>query len=197
MSLRNLIKVDLISYPVKQGENRVKYLEINAGDKIGIVDIDGTSKFLNILVKYIAQSERISLKPSSFTNDIAAYPYLTGRDYLYQLGILSNMDEIEIENKILILTNTFEFYSLHKKILSFTRPMLHRLMIIGSLINSPSIAIFDGINNILDNKSKHLLRQYFINNKNITCLISCSVLEDVNDICNKIVVLRKGEIEVI
>ncbi|HKW57164.1 MAG TPA: ABC transporter ATP-binding protein [Candidatus Acidoferrum sp.] len=125
------------------------------------------------------------------------YPYLTGQEYLELVGTLRSMPRPRMKSKI----NSFlELFSLtrhrHVALGSYSKGMRQRILLISALMDNPRVLILDEPLSGLDVTSalifKNLIQSLSAKGK---IIFYCShVLEVIEKICTRLLILRKGEV---
>ena len=126
------------------------------------------------------------------------YPSLTGMEYLQLMGRLRELPEDVVNGKAADLLKLFSLY-LHRNapLASYSKGMKQRVLISSALLHDPEILIFDEPLSGLDVSSallfKHLVAELAARGKII--LYISHVLEVVEKICVKVIIIYKGEIK--
>jgi len=123
------------------------------------------------------------------------YPFLSGREYLELVGRLREIPERTLEHKI---GGLLELFSLGTDadlaIGSYSKGMRQKVLIIAALMHDPEILIFDeplsGLDVTASMVFRHLVQQLAAAGK--TILYSSHVLEVVEKLCSKVIVLHRG-----
>ncbi len=123
------------------------------------------------------------------------YPFLTGYEYLELVGRLRQMPEKTLEDKIEALLALFNLHGArHSPISSYSKGMKQKVLISAALLHNPDILIFDEPLSGLDVTSalvfRHLLTALAREGK--TILYSSHVLEVVEKVCSRVIILYKG-----
>jgi ABC-2 type transport system ATP-binding protein len=125
------------------------------------------------------------------------YSYLSGLEYLQLLGRLRGMDEALIELKAtrllkLLLLESWQY----SPISTYSKGMRQRVLIAAALLHDPKLLIFDeplsGLDVISSRLFKDLLELLAAEGKAI--LYISHVLEVVEQICRRVIVIAKGKI---
>jgi ABC-2 type transport system ATP-binding protein len=123
------------------------------------------------------------------------YNYLTARKNLEILGKISN-----VENLGKKIDETLELVGLlprsESKVKTFSQGMKQRLGIAQTLIHDPDLIILDEPANGLDPQGQKEMRQLIrrINiEKGLTILISSHILNEVEQISNRMIIINKGK----
>lgn len=125
------------------------------------------------------------------------YPYLTGQEYLELVGTLRDMPEARMKSKI---ASFLELFSLaphrHVALGSYSKGMRQRVLLISALMDNPQVLILDEPLSGLDVTSalifKSLIQSLSAKGK---IIFYCShVLEVVEKVCTRLLILRKGQV---
>jgi len=199
---RGLDVVDHVSFTIDGGDI-TGYLGPNGAGK------STTVKMLTGLVE--PTSGKILLNGRDIRRDVDAfkrrvgyvpeeahvYPSLTGMEYLQLIGRLRGMPERELNRKAEDLLALFALHlRRHSPLAAYSKGMRQRVLISGALLHDPDILIFDEPLSGLDVSSillfKHLVAELASRGK-IVLYIS-HVLEVVEKICAKVIIVYKGRI---
>lgn len=122
---------------------------------------------------------------------------IRGIDYLNFIADIYDVSEKKREEKINKFSKNFEIYNdLTKVINSYSHGMKQKLLISGALLVEPELFILDEPLGGLDPRSarilKDLMREHCANGG--TVFFSSHVLEVVENICDRIGIINKGEL---
>ena len=125
------------------------------------------------------------------------YPSMTAMEYLQLIGRLRGMRESLIEEKANALLELFGLrLRRHSPLAAYSKGMRQRVLISGALLHDPDVLIFDEPLSGLDVASillfRHLVAELAARGK-IVLYIS-HVLEVVEKLCTKVIVIYKGRI---
>jgi len=125
------------------------------------------------------------------------YSYLSGLEYLQLVGRLRGMGEALIEAKATGLLKLLNLESWqHSPISSYSKGMRQRVLIAAALLHDPKLLIFDeplsGLDVVSARLFKDLLEMLATQGKAI--LYISHVLEVVEQVCNRVIVIAKGRI---
>jgi ABC-2 type transport system ATP-binding protein len=125
------------------------------------------------------------------------YSYLSGLEYLQLVGRLRGMGEALIEAKATGLLKLLNLESWqHSPISSYSKGMRQRVLIAAALLHDPKLLIFDeplsGLDVVSARLFKDLLEMLAAQGKAI--LYISHVLEVVEQVCNRVIVIAKGRI---
>lgn len=194
----------------------ISNLEINSGEIVGIVGNNGAGKttlfrlmldlicpdkgdiWLNNL--QVAKSEDWKNFTGSYLDDSFLIDFLTPEEFFSFIGNIYHYPQDAINEKL----NSFnEFYNNEildqgrKYIRDFSAGNKQKIGISTALLINPKILILDEPFNHLDPSSQILLKRILLETNeilNTTILISSHNLYYVSEICNRIIVLNKGQI---
>lgn len=125
------------------------------------------------------------------------YGYLTGLEYLQLAGGLRGLPERFVDERA---NQLLELFSLHSSrwvpLSAYSKGMKQRILIAAALLHDPDLLIFDEAQSGLDIANsllfRHLLRALAARGKAI--LYISHVLELVEKVCDRIVVIYRGRI---
>ena len=194
--------VDDVSFVVRPGEI-VGYLGPNGSGKTttgrmltglvepssGLVLFDGC----NVSDDPIAYRRRLGYVPE----EPMLYPFLSAREQLRLLGRLRELEPTTMERKIDDLLNLFGLSdAAEQSISAYSKGMKQKVLIIGALLHDPDLLIFDEPDSGLDVSTtlvlRHLVRMLAARGKAV--LYSSHVLEMVEKLCTRVIVLHRGRI---
>ena len=125
------------------------------------------------------------------------YSYLSGLEYLQLVGRLRGLPEFLLEAKA---TSLFRLLNLeswqYSPISTYSKGMRQRVLIAAALLHDPKLLIFDeplsGLDVVSSRLFKDLLELLAAEGKAI--LYISHVLEVVEQVCNRVIVIAKGKI---
>jgi len=125
------------------------------------------------------------------------YPFLSGSEYLYLVGRLREMPEMLLSKKIEAFLQLFGLGSAaDQAIASYSKGMRQKIVISAALLHDPSVVLFDEPETGLDVATtlmlRHLVRTLAARGKAI--LYSSHILEVVERVCDRVIVLHKGNV---
>lgn len=210
ISIQNISK----SYGTKKVLN-IENLEIAKGETFGLVGNNGAGKttlfsvlldlieastgFISIDGIKVNESEAWKTKVSAFIDDTFLIGYLTPEEYFYFIGELRGKNKNEVDEFLKQFSDFFngEILNAKKYIRDLSKGNMKKVGIIGALIGTPQIIILDEPFANLDPstqiKLKNLIRDWS-KNLDSTFLISSHDLAHTTEVCERIVVINKGEL---
>lgn len=209
VEIRNLSK----SYGDKIVLNDIN-LNIHKGEIIGYIGPNGAGKSTTVKILLgMVEGYRgsVSILGQDISREMIEYKYkigyvpengevfdsLTGYEYLMFVGELYQMSEEEIEKKSKTLTKLFNLSdSLHSRINSYSKGMKQKLLIIASMIHNPDILFLDEPLSGLDANSVMVFKEILaeLSRQGKTVFYSSHIMEVVEKISNRIILINKGEI---
>jgi ABC-2 type transport system ATP-binding protein len=209
LEARHLVKrfygitvVDDVSFVVKPGEV-VGYLGPNGSGKTttgrmltglmepssGAVLLDGG----NVAADPVAYRRRLGYVPE----EPALYPFLSGREQLQLIGRLREIPSDVLERKIDTMLELFGLADAGEQSISaYSKGMKQKVLIIGALLHDPDVLIFDEPDSGLDVTAALILRHliHTLAARGKAVLYSSHVLEVVEKLCTRVIVLHRGRI---
>ncbi|MCL5263199.1 MAG: ABC transporter ATP-binding protein [Acidobacteria bacterium] len=201
-SYRSIPAIQNVSFRVKAGEI-VGYLGANGS---------GKSTTVKIVTGLLRPSEgRVLFRGEDIRSDLPRYrkflgyipeeahlyAYMSGMEYLQLVGRLRGMSERSIAAKANQLLRLLGLESWRYSPMSlYSKGMRQRVLMAASLMHNPELLIFDeplsGLDILSARLFKDLLQQLAANGKAI--LYISHVLEIVEQLCNRVLVISKGKI---
>ena len=150
----------------------------------------GTAKVLGHNIKY--KSEEIRKKLGYLPSEVNYYDGMSSRELLeYHAGFYENVDTTKIKT----LSEIFEL-DLDRKIEELSFGNKKKCAIIQSVIHEPDLLILDeptsGLDPLMQNRFFELLEEE--NKKGTSIFFSSHILAEVQRLCNRAAIIRKGEI---
>jgi len=193
----------------------IKDLEIPKGQSVGLVGNNGAGKttYFNLLLDLIAPttgqitnngiivSESEDWKPftAAFIDESFLIGYLTPEEYFYFIGELRNKNKADIDKFLEQFKEIFNDEILNKKkyLRDLSKGNQKKAGIVAALIGDPEVIILDEPFANLDPTTQIRLKKMLralTENKKVTVLISSHDLGHVTEVCERIIVLEKGNL---
>jgi len=190
-------------------------LEIPKGQTFGLVGNNGAGKttFFNLLLDLIQpstghitnngiqvdKSEDWKTFTSSFIDESFLIGYLTPEEYFYFIGELRGMNKADIDTFMEQFREIFndEIIGKKKYLRDLSKGNQKKAGIVAALIGNPEVIILDEPFANLDPTTQIRLKQILkelTQNRDVTILISSHDLTHVTEVCERIVVLEKGDV---
>jgi len=150
----------------------------------------------NVLGMNIADKlAAILARTGSIIENPTFYPYLSGRDNLHIVATITHSAPSRVD-EVLQLVDLSDAAS--RKFKTYSLGMKQRLAVAAALLNGPDLLILDEPANGLDPagivEMRALMRR--LKGEGHTVLISSHVLHEIEQICDRIVIMSKGKIVV-
>jgi ABC-2 type transport system ATP-binding protein len=155
----------------------------------GTVQLDGADAFADLegykrMIGYVPEEPHL-------------YPFLSGREYLELVGRLRELPEGLLRDKIPAMLASLGIHdAAEQSIGSYSKGMKQKVLICAALLHDPDVVIFDEPESGLDVGTalvlRHLVRALAARGKAI--LYSSHVLESVEKVCDKVIVLHRGRV---
>ena len=193
----------------------IPLLEIPKGQSFGLVGNNGAGKttFFSLLLDLIQPttgnvfnneitvSESEEWKPftSSFIDESFLIGYLTPEEYFNFVGELRNQNKADVASFLEQFEDLFngEILGRRKYLRDLSKGNQKKVGIVAALIGNPEVIILDepfaNLDPTTQIRLKALIRE-LSENPEVTMLISSHDLIHVTEVCERIVVLDKGEI---
>jgi ABC-2 type transport system ATP-binding protein len=189
-------------------------LEVAPGEVVGYLGPNGSGKTVTtrLLTGLIEPSEgTITYDGRSIHADLVEYrrrigyvpeephlyTFLSGREYLQLVGRLRSLDDELLEYKLTSFLTLFGIADAADRPMSdYSKGMKQKVLISAALLHDPDLLIFDEPESGLDVTSivvlRHLVRLFTERGKAI--LYSSHVLEAVERICHRVIVIHQGRV---
>lgn len=193
----------------------IENLDIPKGQSFGLVGNNGAGKttYFSLLLDLIQPSsgqienngilvhESEDWKPftSAFIDESFLIGYLTAEEYFYFIGELRGQNKADVDTLVSQFEDFFhgEIIGQKKYLRDLSKGNQKKAGIVAALIGNPEVIILDEPFANLDPTTQIRLKQIIKNlaeQQGVTVLVSSHDLMHVTDVCERIVVLEKGEI---
>ncbi|APX98876.1 ABC transporter ATP-binding protein [Lacinutrix venerupis] len=193
----------------------IENLDIPKGQSFGLVGNNGAGKttYFSLLLDLIQPStghiknndvlvnESEDWKPftSAFIDETFLIGYLTPEEYFYFIGELRNQTKEQVDTLLAQFEDFFHGEILNKKkyLRDLSKGNQKKAGIVAALIGNPEVIILDEPFANLDPTTQIRLKgiiKDLAQTKGVTVLVSSHDLMHVTDVCERIVVLEKGQI---
>ncbi|AEH00910.1 ABC transporter ATP-binding protein [Lacinutrix sp. 5H-3-7-4] len=194
---------------------KIDNLEIPKGQSFGLVGNNGAGKttYFSLLLDLIKPttghiknndvlvSESEDWKPftSAFIDESFLIGYLTAEEYFYFIGELRGQNKQDVDNLVGEFKDFFhgEILQQKKYLRDLSKGNQKKAGIVAALIGNPEVIILDEPFANLDPTTQIRLKAIIkdlAEKRGVTVLISSHDLLHVTDVCERIVVLEKGEV---
>ena len=125
------------------------------------------------------------------------YPFLSGREYLQLVGRLRELPETLLASKIDGFLSLFGLsIAADQASASYSKGMRQKIVISAALMHDPAVVMFDEPETGLDVSTTMMLRHLvrLLASRGKAILYSSHILEVVERVCDKVIVLHKGDV---
>ncbi len=193
----------------------IEHLDIPAGQNFGLVGNNGAGKttFFSLLLDLIqpttgnifnneitvSQNEEWKSFTASFIDESFLIGYLTPEEYFYFVGELRNRNKADVDALLAEFEDFFhgEILGRKKYLRDLSKGNQKKVGIVATLIGDPRVVILDepfaNLDPTTQIRLKKIIRERAATNET-TFLISSHDLIHVTEVCERIVVLDKGEV---
>ena len=193
----------------------LEHLEIPTGQSFGLVGNNGAGKttFFSLLLDLIRPtsgkvvnndvqvntSEAWKPFTSAFIDDSFLIGYLTPEEYFYFIGELRGRNKADVDALLAKFEDFFhgEILGQKKYLRDLSKGNQKKAGIVASFIGNPDVVILDEPFANLDPTTQIRLKaiiKELAQDKEVTVLVSSHDLMHVTEVCERIVVLNKGEV---
>lgn len=194
---------------------KIQDLKIPKGESFGLVGNNGAGKttFFSMLLdliqptsgqiisRDIVVSESEDWKPftSAFIDESFLIGYLTAEEYFYFIGELRQVSKADVDNLLANFADFFhgEILNQKKYLRDLSKGNQKKVGIVAAFIGQPEVIILDepfaNLDPTTQIRLKKIIRE-LVEGKQTTILISSHDLMHVTEVCERIVVLSKGEV---
>ncbi|MEM6894903.1 MAG: ABC transporter ATP-binding protein [Bacteroidota bacterium] len=193
----------------------IETLEIPRGQSFGLVGNNGAGKttFFSLLLDLIPpssgaienqgvkvdKSEEWKPFTSSFIDESFLIGYLTPEEYFYFVGDLRGVNKADVDALLAQFSDFFhgEILGQKKYLRDLSKGNQKKAGIVASFIGNPKVVILDEPFANLDPTTQIRLKgiiKELADREDVTVLVSSHDLMHVTEVCERIVVLNKGEI---
>jgi len=155
----------------------------------GRATLDGVDIFAD-LPKYKAQIGYVPEEPH-------LYSYLTGPEYLRLVGRLRGIEDAALDAKIDRFMQLLDIYDdRYQTLSSYSKGMRQKILISAAVLHNPRIVVLDEPFSGLDVSAARILKSFVraIAEDGKIVIFSSHVLEVVEQVCSRVVILKDGRI---
>jgi len=202
---------DFWNRPKARAVNEIDFT-VREGEVVGLLGPNGSGKsttvkmILGLLYPTAGQLTVLGKAPRAVETKKAIgylpeesylYKYLTAEETLDFFGSLFNLSRAERKNRIDQLLDMVGLaHARHRRVGEFSKGMARRIGLAQAMINDPSLLIFDEPTSGLDPLGCREVKDLIVELKKRgkTVLITSHLLSDVEDICDRVVILYGGKV---
>lgn len=190
-------------------------MAIPAGQSAGLVGNNGAGKttLIRIILDVIrattgsvliegndvSKTEDWKKFTGSFVDEKFLIEYLTPKEYFDFLAKVYGLEKPDVDNFLKYFEDLFndEIFGHNKYIRDLSKGNKKKMGVAASLIGNPSLVLLDEPFENLDPTAQIRLKQiitHFKKSRNVTFMISSHDLNHITEICDRIILLEKGEV---
>ncbi len=193
----------------------IENLEIQKGNSFGLVGNNGAGKttlfstLLDLIQPTTGYIESMGIKvnesedwkaiTSAFIDETFLIGYLTAEEYFYFIGELRGQNKADVDTLLAEFEDFFhgEILGQKKYLRDLSKGNQKKVGIIAALIGNPEVIILDepfaNLDPTTQIRLKKIIKELSVNPE-VTVLVSSHDLMHVTEVCERIVVLDKGEV---
>ena len=200
--MNGVLRVNNVSKRAKDFQilNKVSF-ELGSGEIVGLIGPNGAGKtsIMKILVgltkNYTGEVDLSGVRDIGCMIETPNfYPYNTGYQNLMYFAGLNGVGKKKVGELLGLLGLTD---AADKNVKAYSLGMRQRLGIAQALLKDPDVLVLDEPTNGLDPEGIYEVREYIrkiADEKNITVLISSHLLGELEKMCDRAIIIKKGEI---
>ena len=200
--MNSVLRVNNVSKKAKDFQilNKVSF-ELGSGEITGLIGPNGAGKtsIMKILVgltrNYTGEVDLSGVRDIGCMIETPNfYPYNTGYQNLMYFAGLNGVGKKKVEELLELLGLKG---AANKNVKAYSLGMRQRLGIAQALLKDPDVLVLDEPTNGLDPEGIHEVREYIrkiADEKNITVLISSHLLGELEKMCDRAIIIKKGKI---
>jgi ABC-2 type transport system ATP-binding protein len=207
LELRNITK----KYSIFPVVNRVSFC-VNPGDVLGYLGPNGAGKTTTIRMlaglvqptdgEILFEGKNVKRDMTAYKSRIGyvpeqseIYPHLSAYEYLLMVGRLRQLPERPLRDKIEALMSLFGLEGdMLSSISAYSKGMKQKVLLAAAMLHNPDIFLLDeplsGLDVTTSLVVKDIVHRLALENKII--LFSSHVLEVVEKICTRVIIIHKG-----
>ena len=199
---RSTLAIDDISFEVAQGEVMGLLGSNGAGKSTTIKILAGilrpTAGEVYLAGTDVRRETLASKRSRGYMPEFPIlYENLTGYEFLFYIGRLLDIDEKEIDKRILSYSHALELdHHIHSLIGTYSKGTRQKITFIMSILNPPPVLLLDEPTSGLDPRFTRLLKDWIISfrDSGTSILISTHITSVAEDICDRVAIIHRGKI---
>jgi ABC-2 type transport system ATP-binding protein len=127
------------------------------------------------------------------------YPYLSPREFVTLCGRLSGLGGRRLHDRVIrVIERVGMGYAIDRAVRALSKGMLQRVGLAAALVHDPELLVLDEPMSGLDPVGRKEVRDLIVEEKQRgrTVFFSSHILSDVEMLCDRVCILRKGEVVV-
>jgi ABC-2 type transport system ATP-binding protein len=155
----------------------------------------GTMEILGVRAPSPDVRQRIGFLPEN----PYIYPYLSPREFVTLCGRLSGLRGGALRDRVVrVIERVRMAHAIDRAVRALSKGMLQRVALAAALVHDPELLVLDEPMSGLDPVGRKEVRDLIMEEKNRgrTVFFSSHILSDVEMLCDRVCILRKGEVVV-
>ena len=210
--IKSIIDFKKKNYQLKTVLNDINF-KIDSGDTLGLLGKNGSGKttlikILSTLYKKSSGSVKINGKEVYdnpletkkkigvlYGGDVGLYSKYTAYENIEYFAKLNGLSDSDIKERVDKLSKYFHMEDyINRNVDNFSRGMKQKVCFVRTVIHKPEILILDEPSTGLDVESIKLVEDFikFAQEENKTIIISSHNMNEINNLCNKLLILEDG-----
>jgi ABC-2 type transport system ATP-binding protein len=187
-------------------------LEVRRGEIVGFLGPNGAGKTTTIkmltgliaptrgrmeILGIVAPAPDVMARVGFLSENPYVYPYLTPREFVTLCGRLSGLSGDRLRASVKrVLERVGVAYAMDRATKTLSKGMLQRVALAAALVHDPELLILDEPMSGLDPVGRKEVRDLIVEEKSQgrTVFFSSHILSDVEMLCDRVCILRKGKI---
>jgi ABC-2 type transport system ATP-binding protein len=194
----NFSAIDDVSFSVQKGEI-IGFVGLNGAGKSTTIDLllgflRPTSGSLSLFGQEVLpeSAHKVHQRLGFASGDMSLFAHLTGKQYLAFLAKCYKLPNTKRADELCKLFNP----DLNKKLGDLSRGNKQKVALIAAFMHNPELAILDepssGLDPLMQQSFLDLIRQE--NTRGTTILMSSHYLNEVADVCSRVLLIRAGKL---
>jgi ABC-2 type transport system ATP-binding protein len=189
-------------------------LEVRRGEIFGFLGPNGAGKTTTIkmLMGFIAPTAgtmeilgvrapapEVMARVGFLPENPYVYPYLSPREFVTMCGRLSGLHGSPLHARVVhVLQRVGIAYAMDRSVRALSKGMLQRVGLAAALVHDPELLVLDEPMSGLDPVGRKEVRDLIVEEKHggRTVFFSSHILSDVEMLCDRVCILRQGEVVV-
>ena len=187
----NFDKGDIVGFLGPNGAGKSTLIKILTG----IMSPDKGTIYINN--ENIAENRNITKSNIGYIPEVpAGFNYLTVKEFLFFCGELRNLKKDIIKSELALIDQQFQIKDIfHKRMDSLSKGLRQRTWLIQALLHNPDVLLLDEPTDGLDPIQKRSMINFIKNiGFNKTIIITSHTLEDLQILCNHVLIIKDGMI---
>jgi ABC-2 type transport system ATP-binding protein len=155
----------------------------------------GTMEILGVKAPCSEVMSRVGFLPEN----PYVYPYLSPREFVTLCGRLSGLGGRRLHDRVIwVIERVGMGYAIDRAVRALSKGMLQRVGLAAALVHDPELLVLDEPMSGLDPVGRKEVRDLIVEEKQRgrTVFFSSHILTDVEMLCDRVCILRKGEVVV-